>query len=43
LLDEEDLELMTEAERAEVKSEVPVSIVDGLTVPLKYIFKRTYK
>lgn len=40
---EKDLEFMTNEERAQVKSEVPVSILDGLTVPLKYIFKWGYK
>ena len=43
LPDEKDLEFMTEAQKAEVKNEVPVSILDGLTVPLKYIFKWGYK
>ena len=43
LPDEKDLEFMTDAQRAEVKNEVPVSILDGLTVPLKYIFKWGYK
>ena len=43
LPDEKDLEFMTEVARAEVKTEVPVSILDGLTVPLKYIFKWGYK
>ena len=43
LPDEKDLEFMTEAARAEVQTEVPVSILEGLTVPLKYIFKWGYK
>ena len=43
LFDADEFEKLTEAERAEVKSEVPVSILDGLTVPLKYIFKWGYK
>lgn len=43
LPDEKDLEFMTEDERAAVKNEVPVSILDGLKVPLKYIFKWGYK
>ena len=42
LPDEKDLEFMTDAERAEVKSEVPVSIVDGLTIPLDFIFSWGY-
>ena len=43
LFDDKDLELMTDAERAEIKNEVPVSILDGLKVPLKYIFKWGYR
>ena len=42
LPDEKDLEFMTNAERAEVKSEVPVSIVDGLTIPLDFVFSWGY-
>ena len=42
LPDEKDLEFMTDAERAEVKSEVPVSIVDGLTIPLDFVFSWGY-
>ena len=42
LPDEKDLECMTDAERAEVKSEVPVSIVDGLTIPLDFVFSWGY-
>ena len=43
LPDEKDLEFMTDDERAKVKTEVPVSILDGLTIPLKDIFKRVFK
>lgn len=43
LPDEKDLEFMPDSERAKVKNEVPVSILEGLTVPLKYIFKWGYK
>ena len=43
LFDDDDLELMTDAEKAEIKNEVPVSILDGLKVPLKYIFKWGYR
>ena len=43
LFDAEDLDLLTEEEKAEVKHEVPVSILDGLNIPLKYIFKWVYK
>ena len=42
LPDEKDLEFMTDDERAEVKSEVPVSIVDGLTIPLEFVFSWGY-
>ena len=42
LPDEKDLECMTDEERAEVKSEVPVSIVDGLTIPLDFVFSWGY-
>ena len=42
LPDEKDLEFMTDDERAEVKSEVPVSIVDGLTIPLDFVFSWGY-
>ena len=38
----EDLKSMTEEERAEVKTEVPVSILEGLKIPLNYIFKWGY-
>jgi len=43
LLDEAAFALLTDAEKAEVKHEVPVSIVDGLTVPLNFIFKWGYR
>ena len=43
LFDEKEFELLTDEEKAEVKHEVPVSILDGLKVPLKYIFKWGYK
>ena len=43
LFDDKELELLTDAEKAEVKHEVPVSILDGLKVPLKYIFKWGYR
>lgn len=39
LFDEKELELLTDAEKADVKHEVPVATLDGLKVPLKYIFK----
>ena len=43
LFDEKELDLLTEEEKADVKHEVPVSILDGLKVPLKYIFKWGYE
>ena len=43
LFDEKELELLTEEEKAEVKHEVPVKTLDGLTIPLKQIFKWGYK
>ena len=42
IFDESDLKFMTEKERAEIKTEVPVSILDGLKIPLEYIFKWGY-
>ena len=39
LFDDKELEMLTDEEKAEVKYEVPVSILDGLKIPLKYIFK----
>ena len=41
-LDEVDFEMLTDEEKANVKYEVPVKILDGLTIPLKYIFKWGY-
>lgn len=43
LFDEKEFELLTEEEKAEVKHEVPVKTLDGLTIPLKQIFKWGYK
>ena len=43
LFDEDDLELLTEEEKAEVKHEVPVKTLDSLKIPLKYIFKWGYR
>ena len=43
LFDDDEFERLDDAEKAEVKHEVPVSILDGLKVPLKYIFKWGYK
>ncbi|MBR0260340.1 MAG: Uma2 family endonuclease [Selenomonadaceae bacterium] len=38
LFDEEDLDLLTDAEKADVKHEVPVKILDGLKIPLEFVF-----
>ena len=42
LFDAEDLALLDENEKAEVKTEVPVTVLDGLKIPLKFIFKWGY-
>lgn len=42
LFDDNELELLTDAEKAEVKHEIPIAILDGLKIPLKYIFKWGY-
>lgn len=42
LPDKEALKSMTDAEKAEIKTEVPVSILEGLTIRLDYIFKWGY-
>ncbi|MBR4152678.1 MAG: Uma2 family endonuclease [Selenomonadaceae bacterium] len=43
LFDDNELELLTDEEKAEIKYEVPISILDGLKIPLNYIFKWGYK
>ena len=43
LFDEADLALLTDAEKAAVKHEVPVTILDGLKIPLNFIFKWGYR
>ena len=43
LFDAADLDLMTDEEKAEIKHEVPVNTLDGLKIPLSYIFKWGYK
>ena len=43
LFDAEDLALLDENEKAEVKTEVPVTILDGLKIPLNFIFKWGYR
>ncbi|MBQ4403389.1 MAG: Uma2 family endonuclease [Selenomonadaceae bacterium] len=42
LMTEEDLNLLDENEKADVKYKVPVSIVEGLEVPIEFIFSWGY-
>ena len=42
LFDDKELELLDDDEKAELKSEVPVSILEGLSVPLEFIFSWGY-
>ena len=42
LLEGEDFDSLTDEEKADIKTEVPVSILDGLSVPLKFIFDWGY-
>ena len=42
LLGEKDFELLDDDEKAEVKTEVPVSILDDLTIPLEFVFSWGY-
>ena len=42
LLSEKDLETLDDEEKADVKTEVPVSILEGLSVPLEFIFSWGY-
>ena len=42
LFDEDDLEFMTDEEKADIKHEVPVSICEGLTIPLEFVFSWGY-
>ena len=43
LFDAADLELLTEEEKSDVKHEVPVQTLDGLKIPLNFIFKWGYR
>lgn len=43
LFDDKEFDKLTDEEKADVKHEVPVSILDGLKIPLKYIFKWGYR
>ena len=42
LLDEKNLALLDDEERATVKTEIPVSIVDGLDIPIEFVFSWGY-
>ena len=42
LFDAEEFESLNDDEKAEVKYEVPVSICEGLTIPIEFIFKWGY-
>ena len=42
LLEGEDFDSLTDEEKADFKTEVPVSILEGLNVPLKFIFDWGY-
>ena len=42
LMTEEDLNLLDEDEKADVKYKVPVSIAEGLEVPIEFIFSWGY-
>ena len=42
LLDENDLKLLDEEEKSDVKYKVPVSILEGLEIPIEFIFSWGY-
>ena len=42
LLSEKDLEMLDDEEKADVKHEVPVTILEGLSIPLEFIFSWGY-
>ena len=42
LFDKEEFEQLDDAEKAEVKHEVPVKILDGLKIPLEFVFSWGY-
>ncbi len=42
LFDDKEMELLDDEEKAELKSEVPVSILEGLSVPLEFVFSWGY-
>ena len=43
MFDKKEFERLNDAEKAEVKYEVPIKILDGLKIRLDYIFKWGYK
>ena len=42
LFDDIDLESMTDEEKAAIKNEIPVSILEGLKIPLEFVFSWGY-
>ena len=42
LVDEKEFETLDDEDKAAVKNEIPVSIVDGLTIPLEFVFSWGY-
>ena len=42
LFNDKELELLDDDEKAELKSEVPVSIVEGLNIPIEFVFSWGY-
>ena len=42
VFDESDFKFMTDEEKANVKTEVPVSILEGLNIPLESVFKLSW-
>ena len=42
LFSEKDLDLLDDEEKSEVKTEVPVKILEGLTIPIEFVFSWGY-
>ena len=42
LFDEKNFALLSDEDKATVKTEIPVSILDGLTIPLEFVFSWGY-
>lgn len=42
LIEDKDLELLDDDDKADIKTEIPVSILDGLKIPLEFIFSWGY-